>query len=503
MSHFSVLVRLPADVGEEDFETRIGEMMLPYKESGAGDADPSGLAKYLEFNDEEDAYHKQYETESSGMVRLADGVVHSEFDERFRNPELFGSPSYIIPPDATEFELPHKERFATFEEFMAEYCGYKSRDKKYNRYGHWQNIDRWRWVDAKDKEIGRTAGSEILSGMREDGASGLFLPSGTRHPAQIHLLHTMQPSAQSEKNSGSTTPLASETKIQHGCGSIHRDVGCATGSVQDINECYPISFPVRRVLISGQKWDWWVIGGRWTGHLLIGYDSAQDVDNYKECYLCHGSGTRADWAYAENDKYARQPTAAGHPVIGAGCNGCSGTGWEFKWSSELKPIGNYLRISQLNWKQIPEETYRKMERFLEEWQDFCNGKKFDFFEGPRNCALSLGLLDCKDVSELTGNEWKVIYWDKPDTPEDKKRHRCDVLKFTTMDWLVKNCFDAFSPVSTWAMLDDSGWKEKGKMGWWACNDATPESTREHAKGLVDWLKSGNQEDWLIIVDAHI
>lgn len=35
------------------------------------------------------------------------------------------------------------------------------------------------------------------------------------------------------------------------------------------------------------------------------------------------------------------------------------------------------------------------------------------------------------------------------------------------------------------------------------NDATPESTREHASGLKAWLGKGNQEDWLVIVDCHV
>ena len=115
----------------------------------------------------------------------------------------------------------------------------------------------------------------------------------------------------------------------------------------------------------------------------------------------------------------------------------------------------------------------------------------------------MGLLECKDVSELTGKEWKLIPWDKPDTPEDKKRNRCDVLKQTTKEWLLANYFDAFSPISSWGRLDETGWKEKGEMGWWGANDATPESTKSHISGLNKWLQNGNQEDWLIVCDCHI
>jgi hypothetical protein len=108
------------------------------------------------------------------------------------------------------------------------------------------------------------------------------------------------------------------------------------------------------------------------------------------------------------------------------------------------------------------------------------------------------------VSELTGKEWKVIPWDKEGTPESERRNRCDVLRQTTKEWLLANCFDYFSPISSWARMDSKyGWKEKGEMGWWAANDSTPETVQKHVQGQREWIKEGDQEDWLIIVDCHI
>lgn len=392
MSHFSVFVRLPATAKVVDFEKEIGKLMLPYKESGCGEKDPPELQALLEWEDNEEEYLKKYETACASMVRLANGKEISLFDEQFRNPDLFGEPRYIVPPGAVEFEQPVKELFTTFEQYMKEYCGYKARDKKKKRYGHWYNPNK--------------------------------------------------------------------------------------------------------------KWDWWTIGGRWTGKLLIGYELAEDKDNYEKCWLCSNTGTRPDANYAKDNDLCK-PSRAGHPVIGKGCNGCYGTGWSMK-SHDFKPVGNFLRISQLNWDEIHAHTMKNLDEFWEEWQQLCDGKEFPVFEGPRERALDLGLVDCKDVSELTGKEWKVRMWDDENTPEDRKRNRCDVLKQTTKDWIVQNYYDAFTPISTWARLDaESGWKEKGEMGWWGANDATPESVKVHASGLKDWLKKGNQEDWLIIVDCHI
>ena len=148
---------------------------------------------------------------------------------------------------------------------------------------------------------------------------------------------------------------------------------------------------------------------------------------------------------------------------------------------DLKPVGNYLRINQLDWDEIHEQTLKNIDEFWGQWQELCAGKEFDSFDGPRQRALSVGIITCEDVSELKGNEWKVVFWDKPGTPENEKRNRCDVLKLATKEWLINNHYDAFSPISTWARLDENGWKEKGEMGWWGVSDATPESTKAHAK----------------------
>lgn len=179
-----------------------------------------------------------------------------------------------------------------------------------------------------------------------------------------------------------------------------------------------------------------------------------------------------------------------------------------RWSGLLAKEGGVdcCRISDLDFDAIESETTAKLNTFWKEWQEFCDGKVFDFMRGPRERALSIGLIECKDIAEVAGvtpAPWRVIPWDKPDTPTEQKRNRCDVLKKTTLEWLQQKHRDSFCAISTWARLDASGWREKGKMGWWASSDATPESERQYAVGLIPWLKSGNQNDFVVIVDCHI
>ena len=84
------------------------------------------------------------------------------------------------------------------------------------------------------------------------------------------------------------------------------------------------------------KWDWWCIGGRWTGH-LAGYDPADDPANYETCWLCQGTGKRNDaLGQAERE---RDPSY--------GCNGCNGEGKKLKFPTQLKNEGNVTTAGQL------------------------------------------------------------------------------------------------------------------------------------------------------------
>lgn len=60
----------------------------------------------------------------------------------------------------------------------------------------------------------------------------------------------------------------------------------------------------------GDVWDWYQIGGRWTGQ-LTGYDPEMDPDNLEEvCKTCEGKG----------------------------CNVCDGKGGRPKWPTDWKPV---------------------------------------------------------------------------------------------------------------------------------------------------------------------
>jgi hypothetical protein len=98
----------------------------------------------------------------------------------------------------------------------------------------------------------------------------------------------------------------------------------------------------------GKNWDWWQIGGRWTG-ILDGYDPDTDPKNIEVCSLCRGTGTRRDMVVRDRDQVRIKRNG--------GCNGCGGKGKHPVWPTERKPHdGDRAKISDigdLTDRQIP------------------------------------------------------------------------------------------------------------------------------------------------------
>lgn len=74
-------------------------------------------------------------------------------------------------------------------------------------------------------------------------------------------------------------------------------------------------------------WDWWVVGGRWTGAWAPNYDPTTDPANRMQCWLCDGTGKRDDpLGRAQRDL---------NPAYG--CNGCESTGQALKHPPDWRP----------------------------------------------------------------------------------------------------------------------------------------------------------------------
>jgi hypothetical protein len=351
MSHFSVLVRLPSEISSDQLEERLGAMLDPYCEH----ENDSRSRPFFEFVDEEDEHRRQYETESTEMIRCADGALVLPWDARFRVPGSLGysSNSHHVPSELERVQVAHRERFATFEEFMSDWHGSAERDPEKKRYGHWRN-----------------------------------------------------PNA---------------------------------------------------------KWDYWRIGGRWRGDLLI---KAGTVEA--------GVG---ELSYEWSPKF-HEGEIPGGPT-------------EADW----------CRIRDLDHEKIAAVSRERANKFWSELDQFISGREFGFGEGPRSTLLDLGILDCKDADEMTGDEFWTKKWKRQ---VHQGVDRFDVIaKKPDRDVLDARVLAHLNPIRPWAYLDANGWRERGRMGWFGMGSDTPESNEQHAHDFDAWLRNGDQGDWIVVVDCHI
>lgn len=217
------------------------------------------------------------------------------------------------------------------------------------------------------------------------------------------------------------------------------------------------------------KWDWFQIGGRWAGH----WPAKTGAET--------SSGKRS-------------------------------------WVNEGEEIPSnqvdIIRIEDIDFAKNGAETDKRVQKFLADYDKFFNTGETpegdDPFYGVRHTALSLGLVNCLNEDEITEEQratckldpWPRNRWFKNDA--GKAIPRYDVIAPLPSDVkFIEFVRNQFNELRTYAYLDENGWVEPGKMGWFGMSAATAETREEYSKGFIEWLKSGDQNDWVVCVDCHI
>lgn len=131
--------------------------------------------------------------------------------------------------------------------------------------------------------------------------------------------------------------------------------------------CKNVEKEVKKLLKkhNGRKWDWYQLGGRWTG-AYDGYDPSKDRKNWKKCDICGGTGERKDVAPEDFKK--------GY------CNGCSPdkefgcpTGTHVKWPTGWEPRkGDVAPVKIAKKKTLPHSIVTPDGKWLEADVDWHN-----------------------------------------------------------------------------------------------------------------------------------
>ena len=117
----------------------------------------------------------------------------------------------------------------------------------------------------------------------------------------------------------------------------------------------------------------------------------------------------------------------------------------------------------------------------------------------------------KEISNIYNKSirfWELyIEGQEPQTEEEK-----ELIKWTfyTKEYYIERygTKEHYAKIEdtfhTYACLDEKGWNEKGRMGWWAFDNATKESEDAYIEKFYEIINNTeNQDKYLIIVDCHI
>lgn len=243
------------------------------------------------------------------------------------------------------------------------------------------------------------------------------------------------------------------------------------------------------------KWDWWTIGGRYSGRLAAGYDPEKDPANFERCFLCHGSGRREDDigrnARATNPDYT--------------CNGCNGTGSALKFESKWVDVGNQASMQSLDLAALKADQVARRRETVEEIRTEMGAASFAELETARE-ARSAAHEQWLTLPEPRPRGSDYFQWmlTQPSGTAARAYALADRWDYiaarpgqSIADWI-----EAAPPISAWAVVRDGVWTEKGEMGWFgmSSNDKDEDAWQSAVSATVAALPP---TAWLTFVDCHI
>lgn len=205
-----------------------------------------------------------------------------------------------------------------------------------------------------------------------------------------------------------------------------------------------------------KKWDWWALGGRWTGKLLLkqgrsgeqgepGLMTAANTDR-RRCDAALAGDVDWDGMLADH----RQRAAEVFDRITTGVAG--------------RPVQS--------WR----DTFKRHEAgelTIDAAREFYNGQ-----------PVVKDLLERKVIDAWHGTE-----------------ELSGVLAAKDRESYIER--QAKENACTWAVLQDGQWHEKGSMGWWGMSDATDGSRLDYVENFWLTVRALPADARVAVVDCHI
>jgi hypothetical protein len=388
MSHFSVIVVSPPSALPPG-EDAISPLLAPYHEYECTGVDD----QYVVDVDITDEARADYETDTTLMIKLADGSLTSPYtDKGDYKPEFVHTDTsgtiperrLFVPPGCEKVDVPTKD-VQSFVEYVRGYYEYEL----------------------------------LYEGETANEKYGYIAVAGPlpKFPARRRAI----------------------------------DLGPDSG---------PTVLKVVKRTNPNAKWDWWVIGGRWSGHFTN--TAGKQVNTVR----------KGDWALANALADA-----------------------SYKAGTRFDLVHAALAANP------PVKSFKDL-------RDELGGVR----EKPEGYAEDAGPFDpIGHVREAYSTQPGIVAVKELDDPfateDDKASYsKGKLLSFfdSVEDYMVPRdqyiASVAWSNVGSYAICDADGWHEKGKMGWWGIS--SDESADWPVKAL-EKISALPDDAWLTCVDAHI
>lgn len=231
------------------------------------------------------------------------------------------------------------------------------------------------------------------------------------------------------------------------------------------------------------KWDWYQIGGRWSGLL---------------------------------------------PVL-AGAEGRGERSWSNEEQPDLPETADFCQVKDLNIAKMERDTLKEIDDFWPDYQMWLEMKdmshqeikaKWDDDEKRRDLSfwfhdrlMRMGAARCTKPREaMVDAEGQPIMEEDtfpsgegPETPKQRQKWSDPVFEYN--DLRKEELYDEyrwFFEFSTFGVLDEEGWKEKGSMGWWGFSSDSTEDRANWSKSYFQaFIANEDPETTLVVVDCHI
>jgi hypothetical protein len=250
------------------------------------------------------------------------------------------------------------------------------------------------------------------------------------------------------------------------------------------------------------KWDWWTIGGRWSGFLrrkaplalgfeLEGFTTAE-VNNFINIYQ-----KDKDKFMSVVSKYNGKRLEIVNAI----------EGMVKTIENEVEPVfENQLLMKEIDWEAMIKEGEKKGEKY---WDDIMEA--FDNEIPKDEIDWDEMWEKGSEYYELNLDKKREIYFGQPSQirVEEAKKKNPDLFGFFGFDLKQFDCTKeeyikrrGREAISTFAVVKDKTWYEKGKMGWWACVSDEKDSD-EWNDIYENLIKNLDGETQITLVDCHI